>query len=284
MKSIEQEMQGKVAVVTGANSGIGYGCAEVFVQAGMKVVIAARREDLGQEAARKLNKIAVNGGEASFRKCDVSDPDQVKTLIDFAVEKYGRLDAIVNNAGYVPAHLDACDMSIESYRKVVECNLMGEFYGCKYAIPHLRKTKGAIVNMSSIISKVGQEQTAGYSSTKGGINSLTQTLSIEEARHGVRVNAICPGHIVTELFLNEMTKVADPEAYKDRCDNYSWLGRGGTPEEIGKTALFLISPWASYITGVCLNVSGGMEFGTIPKYYAFDASAERMKEDEANNN
>ena len=86
----------------------------------------------------------------------------------------------------------------------------------------------------------------------------------------MRVNAICPGHIVTELFYTEMKRAADPEAYADRCDHYSWLGRGGTPEEVGKTALFLISPWAGYITGVCLNVSGGMEFGTIPKYYAFD--------------
>ena len=279
MQTIEQLMEGKIAIVTGGNTGIGYGCAEVFVDAGMNVVIAARREDLGREAAAKLSARAK--GECVFFPCDVSVPEQVKALVDFTVEKYGRLDAIINNAGYVPAHLDACDMSIESYQNVLACNLSGEFYGCKYAIPHLRKTKGAIVNMSSILAKVGQEQTVGYSSTKGGIISMTQTLAIEEARYGVRVNAICPGHIVTDLFLNEMKKVADPEAYAERCNNYSWMGRGGTPEEIGTTALFLISPWASYITGVALNVSGGMEFGTIPKYYAFDASAERMKEDEA---
>ena len=279
MKTIEQEMKGKVAIVTGGNTGIGYGCAQVFMEAGMCVVIAARREDLGREAAGRLD--ALGEGTCMFCRCDVSRPEQVKALVDFTVEKFGQLYAIVNNAGYVPAHLDACDMSVESYQDVLACNLMGEFYGCKYAIPHLRKTKGAIVNMSSIIARVGQEQTAGYSSTKGGIISLTQTLSIEEARHGVRVNAICPGHIITDLFLNEMKKVADPEAYAERCNHYSWLGRGGTPEEIGKTALFLISPWASYITGVALNVSGGMEFGTIPKYYAFDISAERMREDEA---
>lgn len=275
MKPIEELMKGKVAIVTGGNTGIGYGCAKCFVEAGMKVVIAARREEKGVVAAAELN--VMGPGEAVFFKCDVSDPDQVKALVEFAVEKYGRLDAMINNAGYVPAHLDACDMPIESYQKVLGTNLMGEFYGCHYAIPHLRKTKGAIVNMSSILSKVGQEQTAGYSSTKGGINSLTQTLSIEEARHGVRVNAICPGHIVTELFEMECAKVADPEAYADRCNRYSWMGRGGTPEEIGTTALFLISPWAGYITGVCLNVSGGMEFGTLPKYYAFDASEEKMK-------
>lgn len=275
MIPIEEEMKGKVAVITGANTGIGFGCAKVFSEAGMNVVMAARRKEKGEAAAAELN--AAGKGECTFFQCDVSDPDQVKALIDFAVEKYGRLDTMVNNAGYNPIHMDACDMSIESYQRVLATNLMGEFYGCKFAIPRLRKTKGSIINMSSILSKVGQEQTAGYSSTKGGINSMTQTIAIEEARHGVRVNAICPGHIMTEIVYKEMERVADPEAYLDRCNHYSWLGRGGQPEEVGTAALFLASSWASYITGVTLNVSGGMEFGTIPKYYAFDASAEKMK-------
>ncbi|WP_295717559.1 SDR family NAD(P)-dependent oxidoreductase [uncultured Oscillibacter sp.] len=275
MIPIEEEMRGKVAVITGANTGIGLGCAKVFSEAGMNVVLAARRKEKGEAAAAELN--AAGKGECTFFQCDVSDPDQVKALIDFAVEKYGRLDTMVNNAGYNPIHMDACDMSIESYQRVLATNLMGEFYGCKFAIPHLRKTKGSIINMSSILSKVGQEQTAGYSATKGGINSMTQTIAIEEARHGVRVNAICPGHIMTEIVYKEMERVADPEAYLDRCNHYSWLGRGGQPEEVGTAALFLASSWASYITGVTLNVSGGMEFGTIPKYYAFDASAEKMK-------
>ncbi len=275
MIPIEEEMRGKVAVITGANTGIGLGCAKVFSEAGMNVVLAARRKEKGEAAAAELN--AAGNGECTFFQCDVSDPDQVKALIDFAVEKYGRLDTMVNNAGYNPIHMDACDMSIESFQRVLATNLMGEFYGCKFAIPHLRKTKGSIINMSSILSKVGQEQTAGYSATKGGINSMTQTIAIEEARHGVRVNAICPGHIMTEIVYKEMERVADPEAYLDRCNHYSWLGRGGQPEEVGTAALFLASSWASYITGVTLNVSGGMEFGTIPKYYAFDASAEKMK-------
>ena len=275
MIPIEEEMKGKVAIITGANTGIGFGCAKVFSEAGMNVVMAARRKEKGEAAAAELN--AAGKGECTFFQCDVSDPDQVKALIDFAVEKYGRLDTMVNNAGYNPIHMDACDMSIESYQRVLATNLMGEFYGCKFAIPHLRKTTGSIINMSSILSKVGQEQTAGYSSTKGGINSMTQTIAIEEARHGVRVNAICPGHIMTEIVYKEMERVADPEAYLDRCNHYSWLGRGGQPEEVGTAALFLASSWAGYITGVTLNVSGGMEFGTIPKYYAFDASAEKMK-------
>ena len=97
---------------------------------------------------------------------------------------------------------------------------------------------------------------------------------IEEARHGVRVNAILPGHIVTELFLKEKERSADPEAYEARCNSYSWLGRGGTPEEIGKVALFLASSWAGFMTGASVMVSGGLEFGTMPKYYHFDATKE----------
>lgn len=275
MVSIEQAMAGKVAVITGGNTGIGKGCAEAFCSAGMKIVIAARRENLGVEAAEELSQ--KTDSICVFHRCDISDEQQMRQLVEFAVEKFGGLDVMVNNAGYVPPHLDTCDMPSESYLGVLKTNLCGTFYGCKYAIPHLRKSHGAIVNMSSILAQLGQEQTAGYSSTKGGIRSLTQTLAIEEARYGVRVNCILPGHIVTDLFLKEKERVADPEAYADRCNHYSWLGRGGTPLEVGQTALFLASPWAGYITGASILVTGGMELGTIPKYYAFDTSREKMK-------
>ena len=258
MLTIEQEMKGKVAIVTGGNTGIGLGCAEVFCAANMNVVIAARREEMGVAAASKVT--ARGGGKCVFFRCDVSDPKQVEALVEFTVNTFGRLDTMVNNAGYVPPHADACDMPTDSYLDVLGTNLAGVFYGCKYAISHLRKIKGSIINMSSVLAVVGQEQTAGYSSTKGGICSMTQTIAIEEARHGVRVNAILPGHIVTELFLKEKERSAD-----------SWLGRGGTPEEIGKVALFLASSWAGFITGASVMVSGGLEFGTMPKYYHFDA-------------
>lgn len=272
MLTIEQEMKGKVAIVTGGNTGIGLGCAEVFCAANMNVVIAARRETMGVAAASEVT--GRGGGKCVFFRCDVSDPKQVESLVEFTENTFGRLDTMVNNAGYVPPHVDACDMPIDSYLDVLGTNLAGVFYGCKYAIPHLRKTQGSIINMSSVLAVVGQEQTAGYSSTKGGICSMTQTIAIEEARHGVRVNAILPGHIVTELFLKEKERAADPEAYEARCNSYSWLGRGGTPEEIGKVALFLASSWAGFMTGTSVMVSGGLEFGTMPKYYHFDVAKE----------
>ena len=203
MIPIEEEMRGKVAIVTGGNTGIGFGCAKVFCQAGMRVVIAARRKEKGEAAAAELN--AMGKGECVFFQCDVSNPDQVKALVEFAVERYGRLDTMVNNAGYNPIHMDACDMSIESYQRVLGTNLMGEFYGCKFAIPHLRKTKGSIINMSSILSKVGQEQTAGYSSTKGGINSMTQTIAIED-----RYNPKCRMTHMPKRYWENMTEFLEP--------------------------------------------------------------------------
>ena len=268
MLTIEQEMQGKVAIITGGNTGIGLGCAQVFCAAGMNVVIAARRAELGEKAAREVSM--QESGMCIFKKCNVSDPEEVKDLVDFAVETYGKLDAMVNNAGYAPAHVDACEMPTDSYLDVLNVNLAGVFYGCKYAIPHLRKTKGSIINMSSVLAEVGQEQTAGYSATKGGICSMTKTIAIEEARYGVRINAIMPGHIITELFESVKAGVHDPEAYEQRCNSYSWLGRGGTPLEVGQTALFLASSWAGFITGTSIMVSGGTELGTIPKAYHFD--------------
>lgn len=268
MKTIEQEMAGKVGVITGGNTGIGLGCAEVFCEVGMNVVIAARREEKGEKAANQIN--ARGGGKCLFMRCDVSDTTEVEALVEYAMAKFGRLDTMVNNAGYVPPHMDACDMPVESYQNVLATNLAGMFYGCKYSIPYLRKTQGSIVNMSSILGVVGQEQTSGYSSTKGGIMAMTRTIAIEEARHNVRVNCICPGHIITELFLIEKSRVSDPEAYDKRCSNYSWFGRGGTPEEVGRTALFLASSWAGFITGVSINVSGGLELGTMSKCYNFE--------------
>lgn len=269
MKTIEQDMMGKTAIVTGGNTGIGLGCAEVFCAAGMNVVIAARRKAMGEKVAQEIT--AKSGGECVFFQCDVSKAQQVEALVDFAVAKYGRLDTMVNNAGYVPPHLNSCDMPVESFTEVLAANLCGQFYGCKYAIPHLRKTKGSIINMSSVLAVVGQEQAAGYSSTKSGICGMTRTIAIEEARHGVRVNAILPGHIITELFLKEKARAKNPEAYEQRCNNYSWMGRGGLPSDVGKAALFLASnEWAGFITGISLLITGALELGTMPKQYHFD--------------
>ena len=267
MLTIEQEMRGKTAVVTGGNAGIGLGCAEVFCAAGVNVVIAARRSAVGEEKARELTDRG--GGKCLFRQCDVAVPEQVEALVRFAVDRFGGLDAMVNNAGIEPGHPLTKDVEPAAFNEIIQINLSGMFYGCKYAIPHLRKTKGSIVNMSSVLARVGQEKTTAYSASKGAIISMSQTISIEEAPYGVRVNVICPGHIVTDIYHAKKARQPDPEAYERLCNSYSWLGRGGTPEEIGKVALFLCSSWAGFITGASIMVTGGLEFGTMPKQRLF---------------
>lgn len=266
-QTIEQEMRGKTAIITGAGSGIGRGCAQVFCDCGVNVVVADRDPGAGEKAARELN--ASGGGKARFFQVDVSRADQAEALMDFTIGECGELHALVNNAGFQPPHYETWDMPIESFHDVIQVNLTGMFYCCKYAIPHLRKTRGAIVNMSSILSQVAQERTAGYTASKGGIISMTKAIAIEEARHGVRINAICPGHIITPLYEEIKSRSPDPAAYEERCNHYSWTGRGGTPEDIGKVALFLSSSWADYITGAAINVTGALELGTMPKYYHF---------------
>jgi NAD(P)-dependent dehydrogenase (short-subunit alcohol dehydrogenase family) len=238
----------------------------------MNVVIAARDDEAGTAAAGEIREQAC--GACVFHRCDVSEAAEVKALVRFAAETFQRVDVLVNNAGYMPAHADACDMPLDAYEQVLRTNLFGAFYGCKYAIPHLRKTGGSIVNISSILAEVGQEQTAGYTSAKGGLDSLTRTLAIEEARHGVRVNCILPGHIVTELFWKEKQRAADPQEYERSASQSSWMGRGGMPLEVGTTALFLASPWAGYITGAMIPVTGAFELGAGQKIYRKAKEAE----------
>lgn len=268
VQTIEQEMKGKVAIITGAGSGIGFGCAEVFCASGVNVVIAEKNVRSGEKAAADLNHRG--GGNALFFGVDVSQPDQVEALMEFTLRELGRLDTLINNAGFQHAHHTASDMPLEAFHDTLRVNLTGAFYCCKYAIPPLRLTRGSIINMSSILSQVAQEGTAAYTASKGGIISMTKAIAIEEARHGVRVNAICPGHIITPLYHEIKSRSPDPEAYEERCNNYSWTGRGGTPEDIGKVALFLASSWADYVTGTHINVTGALELGTMPKQYNFE--------------
>ena len=259
MIPIEEEMRGKVAIVTGGNTGIGFGCAKVFCQAGMRVVIAARRKEKGEAAAAELN--AMGKGECTFFQCDVSDPDQVKALVEFAVERYGRLDTMVNNAGYNPIHMDACDMSIESYQRVLGTNLMGEFYGCKFAIPYLRKTKGSIINMSSIIGIVGNTTgNSNYAAAKGGVSSLTKVMAVEWAQRGIRVNAIAPGFFATKQNAALLFKPdGSPTPRTGKILAATPMGRfGDTEKELAGLLLFLLNnEAASFITGVCIPIDGG---------------------------
>ena len=254
----------KVTIVTGGSKGIGEGVARVFVAAGAPVVIAARGKAEGEALAKELT--AMGPGTCHYIHCDVSKPEEIKELIEKTVQLHGRLDCLVNNAGWHPDHRTIDDFSIEDFENLLRLNLVSYFAACKYALPYLRKTHGNIINMSSLVGEMGQEWATTYVSTKGGITALTKALAVDEARNGVRVNVVLPGVIITPLAVGFIDSKEDPQKVRDFIDSWQWNGRRGTIEEVGYTCLFLASDGADFITGIELIISGGAELAYGIKY------------------
>ncbi len=264
MLSLQEEWTGKVAIVTGGSIGIGKGCAEVFTEVGANVVICGRNLENGEKAAKEITERGY--GECTFFQCDVSKEAQVKALVDFTVEKYGRVDCIINNAGYYPAEKRIDDVTEEDIDAVFKTNFYGVVFGCKHALPHIRKVKGAVVNVSSVESITGMESAFAYTATKGAIDTFTKSLSIDEAKNGVRVNALRPGNILTEMYYSNLSREPNKEEYEDYQKKVQWWGRGGEPREMGTAALFLASnQMAGFVTGTTLLATGGYEIGEAPK-------------------
>jgi NAD(P)-dependent dehydrogenase (short-subunit alcohol dehydrogenase family) len=202
-----------------------------------------------------------NKGKCIYYPCDVKDTERLGRIVQQTADEFGRLDVLVNCAGYFPTPARIDDVSKEMYLDVIQTNLTAYFMGCKFALPHLRKTKGAIVNIGSIVATTGGPQCQAYCCTKGAIEAFTRSLAIDEARNGVRVNEIKPGHIETEIFDQMVARQDDKDSYLSYFDHVQVTGRGGKPEEVAYAALFLASDWAGFITGVELIVSGGYELG-----------------------
>ena len=241
-------LQGKVAIITGSSRGIGQGIALRFAKEGAKVVVNARKEADMQET---LDAIKKSGGTAMGVVADVSDAAQVKTLVAQAVKKFGRLDIMVNNAGVVDSE-PITDMTPEEWSRVISVDLTGTFYGIEEAAKAMKKG-GAIINISSIAALMGFAGTAHYAAAKGGVRSLTEEAAVELAPKNIRVNAIAPGFIDTD-----MTKSVkdDPVQLKGMLARIP-LKRFGQPAEIAGAALFLASDDSSYVTGQLLIVDGG---------------------------
>ena len=254
----------KVVIITGGSKGIGSGCARVFVDAGAKTVICGRGAEAGNAMAKELNK--QGPGECVFEVCDVSKPDEIKNLIDNTIGRFGRLDCLINNAGYHPPVKTIDEFTVNDLENVWQANFVSQFAACKYALPHLRKTKGSIINMSSLVGQIGQEGAVTYCATKGAINAFTKSLSIEEARHGVRVNAVLPGNIVSDSRVQFIKSAPDGLEIDHWIDSNQHFGRSGTNEECGQLCLFLASEAASYLTGLEVVISGGSELGYGTKY------------------
>ncbi len=254
----------KVAIITGGSKGIGQGCARVFVDAGAKVVICARGLEAGEAIAKELTE--QGPGTCHFELCDVSKPEEISRLVARTIELHGRLDCLINNAGYHPPHQAIDEFSFQDLQDLMQKNFVNYFAACKYALPHLRKTQGSVINMGSLVGSIGQEGATTYCATKGAISAFTKALAIEEARHGVRVNAVLPGNILSDN--RKQATAARPDAAEfDRwIDSHQPCGRSGTVEEVGQLCLFLATDCASYLTGTEIIISGGSELGYGVKY------------------
>lgn len=256
-----KKLEGKVAIITGGTMGMGFGSAMALAKEGATVVLIGR-SDAGHEAVKKIEQA---GGKASFYSLDVRDFEKMQSIYDEVVEKYGKLDILINSAGLgmQKAFLKADREWIDTYMGV---NFYGIWNSCKAAIPHmLRNGYGKIVNYSSVTGvMVADPCMTAYAATKGAIMSFTKALASEFARNNITVNAILPGLIYTPMaekaFLESCPE--DPDSVKAAMEEQIPMGRMGTIEEAGKVALFLASDDSSYITGIGLVFDGG---STIPE-------------------
>jgi NAD(P)-dependent dehydrogenase (short-subunit alcohol dehydrogenase family) len=245
----------KVVIVTGGSKGIGEGCARVFCREGGRVAILARGREAGEPLAAALS--TTGPGQAIYLPCDVAQPQQLMEAIDTTVAEFGRLDCIINNAGWHPPATRIDDTSIEELESLMRLNFISTFVGCKHALPHLRKTKGTIINMASMVGILGQDQAASYCSTKAAQIGLTKALAVELGPQGVRVNAILPGNVDTPLMREWAATLADPQSALDRVAKLQVFGRMATSEEIGRIALFLATEDSSFLTGQAIEAEGG---------------------------
>jgi NAD(P)-dependent dehydrogenase (short-subunit alcohol dehydrogenase family) len=249
---------GKTVIVTGGTQGIGEGCARVFAAAGASVVIASPDAARGPGVALAITE--QGPGRAHFVRCDVTVDADREALVAETVARDGRLDCLVNNAGWHPPHKPIDDFSLDDFRSLLELNVVSVFALAKLALPHLRQTRGSIVNVASLVATIGQHYATTYVATKGAVKSFTKALAVDEAVHGVRVNSISPGNVFTPLWQAAIDAAPDPSACRDDGEAAQWAGRMGTPEEVGRLCLFLASD-ATFTTGVDHIISGGAEIG-----------------------
>ena len=243
-------MKGKVAIITGATSGIGRATARIFAKAGMSVMLAARRENLLKELADSLLS---DGLRADYSVCDVTVESQVRSMVEKTVEKFGRLDYAFNNAGIMPDDIETAELPTAEFDKVINANLRSVFMCMKYELAQILKngsSGGAIVNNSSIGGIIGVPGRAAYHASKHGVIGLTKCAALEYATRNIRINAVCPATIKTPMVEKMMasgaiTNIVEP------------IGRMGRPEEVGETVLWLCGPGASFITGQSIPVDGG---------------------------
>lgn len=244
-------LKGKTIIVTGATSGIGAATAVEAARQGARVVAAGRRADKGEDV---VARIRAEGGDAQFVRTDVTKEADIEALVSYTLDRYGRLDGAFNNAG-VPGPVKLlADVATEEYRSVMTGNLESVFLSMKHEIRAMQAAGGgSIVNCSSIAGICGSAMLSAYVATKHGIMGLTKSAALGYAANGIRVNAVLPGPVDTEIW----SHVDNPDPIYKGFVSLVPMARAGSSEEVARPVVFLLSDWASYITGTGLTVDGG---------------------------
>ncbi len=251
------KLSDKVAVVTGAASGIGRAIALAFAKEGAKVVVADINVGGGEETVRLIEDLK---GTALFVETDVAESEPVRNLVEKTVERFGTLDIMVNNAG-IEVFQRLADTDEQTWDRVISINLRGVFLGTKYAVPKMLDAgRGVIVNMASIAGIMGAGGLGAYNASKGGVVLLTRNTAMDYGRRNIRANCICPGFIATPM-VEAVMSLPGADQVKDTVLKLSPAARLGTPEEVAHCAVFLASDESSFVNGHALVVDGGMSAG-----------------------
>ena len=247
--------EARTAIVTAAGAGIGAATARRFAREGARVVVA----DLsGKRAEETAAGIVAQGGDAVWIKMDAAEPDAVQATVQLALDRYGRIDVLVNNAGYGEPALLA-DYSLDTWNRILAVTLTSVFLGLKYCLPVMRRQdKGVVVNTASISGLFADQGIAGYNAVKAGLINLTRVVAVEYGRFGIRANCVCPGVIATPLIASAISAPGVGEKMAKRIP----LKRLGRPEDVANVVLFLASELASFVTGAAYVVDGGQTIDT----------------------
>lgn len=250
-------LKDRVAVVTGAGSGIGKAMATLFATEGAKLVAVDMDASRGESTADAIRK---SGGDCFFAQADVGNSSQMKHVMELVAERYGHIDILCNNAGIVATKSNdtVVELDESEWDRIINTNLKGAFLGMKFGIPLMLKNgKGSVINTGSICAMVGDYCYSAYCASKGGILLMTKAAALDYAKSGIRINCICPGDVDTPLTQKWFASAPDPEKVRQAEINKHPMGRLAKPEEVAKLALFLASDDASFITGAAITVDGG---------------------------